>query len=182
MILSVIYNTRGRASLLWCHNWRDSVSNHQPHVCLFNCLVRCRSKKTSKLHVTGICAGNSPVTVELSEQMTSNAGNVSIWWHYHAAAANYTAPRAVGTSESIRSVFHMATRRLTCSTHDVTNPRYMSLEMTIALNSDIHLNSNTAEMPIKFQTYTQTHSFESSEHTTTNKPLEYELPHTIGAS
>ena len=30
------------------HNERDSVSNHQPHDCLFNCLWRRRSKKTSK--------------------------------------------------------------------------------------------------------------------------------------
>ena len=28
--------------------------------CLVNSLFRCRSKKTSKLHVTGLCAGNSP--------------------------------------------------------------------------------------------------------------------------
>ena len=37
-----------------CHNGRD----HQPHDCLLNCLFRCRSKKTSKLPVTGLCAGN----------------------------------------------------------------------------------------------------------------------------
>ena len=29
-----------------------------------NCLSRCRSKKTPKLHVTGLCVGNSPVTGE----------------------------------------------------------------------------------------------------------------------
>ena len=40
--------------------WRDSVSNHQPHYCLLNRLFRRRSKKTSKLRVTGRCAGNSP--------------------------------------------------------------------------------------------------------------------------
>ena len=32
-----------------------------------------RSKKTSKLRVTGLCAGNSPVTGEFSAQRTSNA-------------------------------------------------------------------------------------------------------------
>ena len=36
------------------------VSNHQPHDCFFNCLFRRRSKKTPKLRVTGLCAGNSP--------------------------------------------------------------------------------------------------------------------------
>ena len=47
-------------SLQWRHNGRDIVSNHQPHDCLLNGLFRRRSKKTSKLRVTGLCAGNSP--------------------------------------------------------------------------------------------------------------------------
>ena len=47
-------------SLHWCHNDHGGVSNHQPHGCLLNCLFRRRSKKTSKLRVTGHCAGNSP--------------------------------------------------------------------------------------------------------------------------
>ena len=37
----------------------DSVSNHQRLYCLLNRLLRRRSKKTSKLRVTGLCAGNS---------------------------------------------------------------------------------------------------------------------------
>ena len=49
--------------LRWRYNERDSVSNHQPHDCLLNRLFRHRSKKTSKLHVTGLCVGNSPGTV-----------------------------------------------------------------------------------------------------------------------
>ena len=50
--------------LQWRHNERDAVSNHQPHDCLLNRLFRHRSKKISKLHVTGLCEGNSPVTGE----------------------------------------------------------------------------------------------------------------------
>ena len=50
-------------SLQWRHNDHDGVSNHQPHGCLLNCLFRRRSKKTSKLRVTGLCVGNSPGTV-----------------------------------------------------------------------------------------------------------------------
>ena len=46
--------------LWWCHNGHDSISNHQPHDCLLNRLFRRRSNKTSKLSVTGLCAGNSP--------------------------------------------------------------------------------------------------------------------------
>ena len=70
--------------LQWRHNGRDGVSNHQPHHCLLNRLFRCRSKTTPKLRVTGLCAGNSPVTGEFPAQMTSNAENVSIWWRHNA--------------------------------------------------------------------------------------------------
>ena len=44
---------------------------------------RHRSKKTSKLRVTGLCAGNSPAIGEFPAQRTSNAKNVSIWWSHH---------------------------------------------------------------------------------------------------
>ena len=44
---------------------------------------RRRSNKTSKLRVTGLCAGNSPVTSEFPTQRASNAENVSIWWRHH---------------------------------------------------------------------------------------------------
>ena len=70
-------------TLRWRHNGRDSVSNHQPHGCLLNRLFRRRSKKTSKLRVTGLCAGNSPGTGEFPAQMASYAENVSIWWRHH---------------------------------------------------------------------------------------------------
>ena len=66
-------------ALQWRHSGRDSVSNHQSHDCLLNRLFRRRSKRTSKLRVTGLCAGNSPVTGEFPAQMASNAENVSIW-------------------------------------------------------------------------------------------------------
>ena len=61
--------------LRWRHNGLESVSNHQPHDCLLN---------RSKLRVTGLCVGNSPVTGEFPAQMASNAENVSIWWRHHA--------------------------------------------------------------------------------------------------
>ena len=88
-------------TLRWRHNGRDSVWNRQPHDCLLNRLFRRRSKKTSKLRVTGLCVGNSPGTGEFPSlcvgnspgtgefptQMASNAENVSIWWRHHAAFA-----------------------------------------------------------------------------------------------
>ena len=70
-------------SLKWRHNDRDGVSNHQPHDCLLNRLFRRKSKKTSKLRVTGLCEGNSPMTGEFPTQRTSNAENISIWWRHH---------------------------------------------------------------------------------------------------
>ena len=70
-------------TLRWRHNGRDSVSNHQPHGFLLNRLFRRRSKKASKLRVTGLCVENSPGTGEFPAQMASNAGNVSIWWRHH---------------------------------------------------------------------------------------------------
>ena len=70
-------------SLQWRHNQHDGVSNHQPRDCLLNRLFRRWSKKTSKLHVTGLCAGNSPVTGEFPTQMASKAENVSIRWRHH---------------------------------------------------------------------------------------------------
>ena len=62
--------------LQWRHNERDGVSNHQPRHCLLKRLFRMRSKKISKLCVTGLYEGNSPVTGEFPAQRASNAENV----------------------------------------------------------------------------------------------------------
>ena len=70
--------------LQWRHNERDVVSNHQPHDCLLSRLFRRRSKKRSKLRVTGLYEGNSPVAGEFPSQRASNAKNVSIWSRYQA--------------------------------------------------------------------------------------------------
>ena len=57
---------------------------------------RRRSKKPSKLLVTGLCAGNSPVSGKFPAQMVSNAENVSIWWRHHDQLAN----RLAGTKKN----------------------------------------------------------------------------------
>ena len=75
----------GPHSLPWRHNGLDSVSNHQHHHCLLSRLFGRRSKKTSKLRVTGLCAWNSPGTGEFPAQRASYAENVSIWWRHHVA-------------------------------------------------------------------------------------------------
>ena len=102
-------------TLLWRHNEHDSVSNHQPHHCLLNRLFGHRSKKTSKLRVTGLCEGNSPGTGEFPAQKARNAENVSIWWRHHDI--NIYPYRCV----SVRSALEMELR-LSC-----TNPSIYSL-------------------------------------------------------
>ena len=69
--------------LLWHHNERDGVLHHRRHDCLLNRLFRRRSKKTSKVRVTGLCEGNSPVTGEFPAQRASNGENVSICWRHY---------------------------------------------------------------------------------------------------
>ena len=59
--------------LQWRHNQSDGVSNHQRLDCLLNRSFRRRSKKTSKLRVTGLCQGNPPVTDGFPSQRASNA-------------------------------------------------------------------------------------------------------------
>ena len=71
-------------TLQWRHNDLAGVSNHQIHDCLLKPLFTCRSKKTSKLHVTGLCVGNSPLSGEFPAQRASNTENVAIWWRHHA--------------------------------------------------------------------------------------------------
>ena len=80
---------KAHLALQWRHNGRDSVSNHQPHDCFLNRLFRRRSKKISKLRVTGLCAGNSQGTGEFPAQMASNAENISIWWRHHESGPKY---------------------------------------------------------------------------------------------
>ena len=77
------HNSSAFAVSQWRHNGHDGVSNHQSHHCVRNRLFKRRLKKTSKLHATGLCVGNSPVTGEFPIQMASNEENVSIWWRHH---------------------------------------------------------------------------------------------------
>ena len=62
-------------------NERDGVLNHRRLDCLLNRLLRCRSKKTSKLCVTCLCEGNLPVTAGFPSK-ANNAENVFLWWRY----------------------------------------------------------------------------------------------------
>ena len=72
-INGLVQDWRLQCPLQWHHNGHDSVSNHQSCDCFLNRLLRRRSKKTSKLRVTGLCAGKSPETGEFPAEMASNA-------------------------------------------------------------------------------------------------------------
>ena len=80
--LIAFYHVHG-ALLQRRHNERDGVSNHRRLDYFVSRFYRSSSKKTSKLRVTGLCEGNSPVTDEFPEQKASNTENVSIWWRHH---------------------------------------------------------------------------------------------------
>ena len=74
-------------SLHWRHNDHDGVTNHQPQGCLLNHLFRRRSKKTSKLRVTGLCVGISPgPCFHLMTSSCANKGQKSnvTWGSRHA--------------------------------------------------------------------------------------------------
>ena len=83
LLIFLLVITMSYSALQWRHNDREGVSNQQPHDCLLNRLFRRSSKEASKLRVTGLCVGNSPVTGEFPSQRASNAENVSIWWRHH---------------------------------------------------------------------------------------------------
>ena len=60
--------------------YNDFIMSAMPYSTIYS---RRRSKKTSKLRVTGLCEMNSPGTGEFPSQRSSNAVNVSIWWRLH---------------------------------------------------------------------------------------------------
>ena len=114
-------------SLLWCHNGRDGVSNHQPHDCLLNHSFRRIWEKTSKHRVTGLCAGN--VTGEFLAQMASNeeifpfddvimccryALVSSSWLVVHLHISNRGLPDRLSHSCYLKSIHH----RLFLRKHD----------------------------------------------------------------
>ena len=90
-------------TLQWYHNAYNGISNHQPRDCLLIHFFRYRSKKTSKLHVTGLCAWNSPVTGEFASQRASDKENISIWWHHRDNWPGIT--RHIGTYYGVVLVY-----------------------------------------------------------------------------
>ena len=91
-------NSVTKISVPWHYNdvIMSTMTSHITSLKIFfllNRLFRRRSKKTSKLRVTGLCTGNSPVTGEFPAQKNSNAENICIWWrhrgHYMASIIDF---------------------------------------------------------------------------------------------
>ena len=73
-----LHISQSKQAWQWRHNECYGVSNRRCHDCLLNHLFGRRSKKWSKLRVTGLCEGNSPVTGEFPSQRAGNAENVHL--------------------------------------------------------------------------------------------------------
>ena len=130
-----MHNMDYQCPLQWRHNGQDGVSNHQPHDCLLNRLFKRRSKKTSNLRATGLCAGNSLRTGEFPAQRASNAKKFSIWWRHHALICMSKCPQT--TQETSKPVvrlnslvfkFILAIDGWDIS-HEISS-RWMSLDLT----------------------------------------------------
>ena len=150
--------------LIWRHNGRDGVSNHRRLNCLLSRLFRRRSKKTSKLCVTGLCEGNSPVTGEFPAQRASNEENVSIWWRHHECLRSW-----LGTEWDANRVSHIQ-RRL-CHTpriiHTIQYTIYICIYIYIYLTvikwlpfCRRHGSRKTLEFRIKIQLKFAHHRFQ----------------------
>ena len=87
----------------WRHDERHGVSNQRRLECLLNRLFRRLSKKTSKLRVTGIREGKSPVTGKFFTRRASNAENIFVWWRHHAHAreTDWDVPTALPAKYSL---------------------------------------------------------------------------------
>ena len=97
---NIVCDTRETMFLLVSTWYLWGILQHRQQVAILHCLLNCwfkrSSKKTSKLHVTGLRAWHSPVTSVFLAQKASNAENVSI---FPLRASQHTIhPHSISTS------------------------------------------------------------------------------------
>ena len=136
-------------SLQWRHNEHDSVSNDQR----LDRLVRPQSKKTSKLRVTGVCEGNSPVPGEFPAQRVSNAENVSISWrhHVHHNSPSYMPSRICQccSGTTTLGLYSQSDKTPWSVGRQVSNNK--ELNVTVCLKFDRPFEGTSGEPPVKQQ-------------------------------
>ena len=76
------------ASAFLCMHYSDVITSAMASqittlTIVYSTVCSGADKKTSKLRVTGLCEGNSPMTGEFPAQRASNAEIFSILWRYH---------------------------------------------------------------------------------------------------
>ena len=130
-------------TLRWHHNNHAGVSNHQPRGCLLNRLFTRRSKKTSKLRVTGLCVGNSPGPVNSphKEPVTRKM------FPFDDVIMKKEAPMASG-------LLFTKWMDVLSIPQDLVNFRSQEIGCDndcITQKFDRHLSSTAAEVPVKFQ-------------------------------
>ena len=71
------------------------VSNNWQLHCLFNCLLRCTSKRLSSSMLQALCEGNPPVTGGFPSQSASNEVNTCMRWHQVIIIPHYVTPCSI---------------------------------------------------------------------------------------
>ena len=90
-------------TLQWLHNHneRDDVSRHRRLNCLLNCLFRRRSKKTSKLCITGRCDENPSVMYLIPLIRASHADNVLMEVQWYLPENNFPRRASIFRNQNI---------------------------------------------------------------------------------
>ena len=85
------------------------------------------STKTSKLRVTGLCGGNSPVTGEFPAQMASNAKKISIWWRHHGTGPYSSFNNGHKATCPFPYIYRMDFQLKYCNKMNIINSEYYAL-------------------------------------------------------
>ena len=122
------------------------------YICLRRRLFRSRSKKASKLHVTGLYEGNSPVTGEFTIQRASNAENISFWWRHHAKGLYEISCRNWAEVTAILLQNYLTNWNIThiehCSQANHYAPVYFQTRLNKAYDTLVHDITNNLEITV----------------------------------
>ena len=137
-------------ALQWRHNENNGISNQHRLNCLFKCLFRRRSKKTSKLRITGLCEGNSPVTGKFPAQRASNEKNIFIWWRHHVFCCRWGtgSERAVWSFALSLVVFTLD--MLQYHNMEYCQPSWINKELSMYVSGELFMRSREGYFGVYF--------------------------------